>query len=467
MPSVLQFITGLKLEKEDHTALVQHVQDSHATGGPSLDDRCTNKVRKYLKEKPPLGLSWHGSIKLDDELTAGFTSKEAYQMGIPAIGIVAVLVANVTFITWSTPPGGPTPYWQGCDYPMFTSFLIVDGVAFMLAVASVIVVTAFPLVLKRHPHQAAWWGGTLLLLSMIAFIGAFLLAGFVTVAYKAPDPGCASLKCQEGGVHCTTYAYTGAVPGFYWLDPNVAALNNLVSAGNGSYAVCLRYNASVATSAETVTLLPTIPGCPGADDFLTNREWDNCPDIRELLENEYIQQQVVCMPPGSLPQALPTTDSSTFTINISASTLRPYTSLTQFYQADRANYITDLIVPNNVSQTLVSYAELTYKCHSRGDETAPNIYNTLCDVSQNLSVSKTGAYTTEATASTVGAVVFHADRISRQLAITVEALSGFFGLVLLIIVGYLIKSKIEGSPSRTLTSSCSSVKPSVLAWFSD
>lgn len=26
-------------------------------------------------------------------------------MGIPAIGIVAVLVANVTFIAWATPPG--------------------------------------------------------------------------------------------------------------------------------------------------------------------------------------------------------------------------------------------------------------------------------------------------------------------------------------------------------------------------
>ncbi len=35
---------------------------------------------------------------------AGFTSKEAYQMGIPAIGIVAVLVANVTFVAWVTPP---------------------------------------------------------------------------------------------------------------------------------------------------------------------------------------------------------------------------------------------------------------------------------------------------------------------------------------------------------------------------
>ena len=134
-------------------------------------------------------------------------------MGIPAIGIVAVLVANVTFIAWATPPGGSAPYWAGCDYPIFTSFLIVNGVAFMLAVASVIVVTAFPLLLKRTPHQAAWWGGILLLLSMIAFIAAFLLAGFVTVSYKAPTPGCASLKCNDGGVMCQMWAQNG----FYLL----------------------------------------------------------------------------------------------------------------------------------------------------------------------------------------------------------------------------------------------------------
>ena len=35
----------------------------------------------------------------------GFTSKQAYKMGIPAIGIVAVLVANVTFSDWQSPPG--------------------------------------------------------------------------------------------------------------------------------------------------------------------------------------------------------------------------------------------------------------------------------------------------------------------------------------------------------------------------
>lgn len=38
-------------------------------------------------------------------LVAGFTSKQAHKIGIPSIGIVAVLVANVTFIAWATPPG--------------------------------------------------------------------------------------------------------------------------------------------------------------------------------------------------------------------------------------------------------------------------------------------------------------------------------------------------------------------------
>lgn len=32
---------------------------------------CASACRKYLKQKPPSGLSWHGSIKLDDKLSAG------------------------------------------------------------------------------------------------------------------------------------------------------------------------------------------------------------------------------------------------------------------------------------------------------------------------------------------------------------------------------------------------------------
>lgn len=38
---------------------------------------------------------------------AGFTLLQAYKMGIPAIGIVAVLVANVAFVAWVQTPGQP------------------------------------------------------------------------------------------------------------------------------------------------------------------------------------------------------------------------------------------------------------------------------------------------------------------------------------------------------------------------
>lgn len=153
----------------------------------------------------------------------------------------------------------------------------------MLAVASVIVVTAFPLVLKRTPHQAAWWGGILLLLSMIAFIGAFVLAGFVTVAYKAPVPGCASLRCNDGGIDCGTTVAVDNNIGFYISDPNVAVLNNLVPADGDWLAVCLRYNESDATSVETVMLPPATPSCPGSDEYENSWDWDSCYDVRELF----------------------------------------------------------------------------------------------------------------------------------------------------------------------------------------
>ena len=63
---------------------------------------------------------------------AGFTSKQAFKMGIPAIGIVAVLVANVTFIAWATPPGELVSHIQsslastqcrsGCPVYIFHTF---------------------------------------------------------------------------------------------------------------------------------------------------------------------------------------------------------------------------------------------------------------------------------------------------------------------------------------------------------
>lgn len=165
-----------------------------------------------------------------------------------------------------------------------------------------------------------------------------------------------------------------------------------------------------------------------------------------FLEDSYVQQQVVCASPASFQSYFSTDDISSETLSLSVNwSTTPYKSLTEFYQSDPSNYITDLLnLDNGIANRtlkLVPYAGMTYLCQSNADDASS--YNTLCDTYQNFSVSKQGQYVTAATASTAGARVFHADRISTQLAITVEALSGFFGLVLLIIIGYLIKSKLK------------------------
>ena len=285
----------------------------------------------------------------------------------------------------------------------------------MLSVASVIVVMAFPLLLQRTPHQAAWWGGVLLLLSMVAFIAAFLLAGFVTVNYKAPNSSCASLHCRDGGIECGTYAFPVNGFGVYGLDPNVGALNNL--GDNSINPICVQYNDSAATTATTTTLYPANPQCPGTGDFSAAADFLNCTDVRKLLEDPLIQRQVVCMPGPSFPGALPTTDSDTLTIPIDDSLLAPYTSLTEFYQASPDHRITNLISAPGNQTSLVSYYDLTILCYLTDHDQAP--FNTLCDTNQNLNLSiiKAGQYMTEATAASNGATVFSTDSVSTQVAV--------------------------------------------------
>ena len=311
----------------------------------------------------------------------------------------------------------------------------------MLSVASVIVVTAFPLILNRTPHQAAWWGGVLLLLSMIAFIAAFVLAGFVTVNYRAPNASCASLHCSDGGITCSTYAFPVNGVGVYSLDPNVGSLNNMGSSNLNP--ICLHYNASAATSDSITTLYPANPQCPGTNEYSTAADFMNCTDVRSLLEDPQVQRQVVCMSQSSFPSALPTSDSETFTIPINNSLLAPYASLTEFYDASSDNRITNLIsIPGNQSG-LVSYYDLAIVCYSTHYELAA--FNTLCDTTQgfNLSVTKAGQYMTESTAASSGATIFGTDLVSIQVATSIEALSGFFGLVLVCIIVYLIKTKVK------------------------
>ena len=335
--------------------------------------------------------------------------------------------------------GGPNPYWLGCDYPVFTAFLIVNGVAFVLSVASAIVVTAFPLLLRRNPHQAAYWGGTLLLLSLIAFIVAFLLAGFVTVAYKAPAPGCAALTCEDGGVVCSTAVINTTTAGFYLLDPNQAALNNLGT--NGTDAICLRYSTAVAINATTMTLIPALVTCPGTNINSDVGDFLNCTAVRDLLEDDRVGQEVLCTSASNFPSQLPTTDTTNYTIPFATSLLQGHSSLAAYYDANPLNYVTDLFSDTN-QQGLQAYAGFSYTCYSRENDTS-KAFNPLCDTTQQpaLSVTKSGQYMTEATASTSGARVFRVDITSMRVAHALEALTGFFGLVLLLIFGYLITAR--------------------------
>jgi len=337
--------------------------------------------------------------------------------------------------------GGSSPSWAGCDYPIFTSFLILNGIAFMLSVASVIVVTAFPLILNRTPHQAAWWGGVLLLLSMVAFIAAFVLAGFVTVNYRAPNASCASLHCADGGVQCSTYAVSVNGIGIFTLEPNVGVLNNMGSSNLSP--VCVQYNASTATSDTITTLYPGNPECPGTTEYSSASDFRNCTDVLSLLQSAPFQRQVVCMPQSSFPDALPTADSAGLTIPINSSQLAPYTSLTEFYQASDDHRITDLISTPGNQTDLLSYYDLDIVCFSTYSEGAA--FNTICDTTLglNLSVTKTGDYMTEAVAASNGATIFGVDLYSKQVATSIEVLSAFFGLVLVLIIFYMITTKLK------------------------
>ena len=190
---------------------------------------------------------------------------------------------------------------------MFTGFLIVNGIAFVLAVASAVVVTAFPLVLSRTPHQAAWWGGVLLMLSMLAFIVAFLMAGFVTVGYSAPPPSCSSLRCTEGGIACDfqlqPYSYDAdgnVLSVIFLMDQNVAALNAL--SNSSSAAVCVTYN-QIAQHATNSTLMPWLP-----DVNWTNSNASASPEATEaisrLLQDPVLQAETVCLDATNLPTAI-------------------------------------------------------------------------------------------------------------------------------------------------------------------
>ena len=120
--------------------------------------------------------------------------------------MVAVLIANVTFIGYVTPPGGTHPYWETCFYRNSVIFTAFNGAAFLLSLLTVFVVTFLPVGFRPDDFKAMervkYAGLSFLALAISCFILAFGYAGLVSAALGAPDVTCGLMKCEEGGVLC-------------------------------------------------------------------------------------------------------------------------------------------------------------------------------------------------------------------------------------------------------------------------
>lgn len=325
---------------------------------------------------------------------------------------------------------------------MFTGFLIINGCAFILAVASAVVVTAFPLVLSRTPHQAALWGGILLMISMLCFIVAFLMAGFITVGYKAPPPSCSSLGCTQGGVACeflilenTEEADGNVNSTVFAMDNNVAALNQI--SNSSGQAVCLTYNRSVSHGPQSSTLYPWVPPPSSSGNGPDLPETTEA--INKLLMDQTTQLQTVCMDVSQFPTAI---DPTLTRYNLAIDVNDDVQDLGSYLNTNDMTLVDLLPSPD---EKLQSYYALNYFCLS--NETAESMqFDVLCDSAEqaysgNLSVGKSGAYIRAVTAADSGATVFDPDLTAQQVSKAIKALGGVFAFICLVIIVFLVKSK--------------------------
>ena len=133
-----------------------------------------------------------------------------YPIAINVLGIVAVLIVNITYIGYVTPPGGTHPVWEGCDYPNLTVYFTFNGFAFLSSMCAIWLLLLTPVVkaASKGWHRGAVVGGAATVaLAMLFLLIAFTFAGLVSVGYGAPDYTCAVLKCEEGGVYCSRHTY--------------------------------------------------------------------------------------------------------------------------------------------------------------------------------------------------------------------------------------------------------------------
>ena len=139
---------------------------------------------------------------------------DEYTLAISVLGIVAVLIANITYLGYITPPGGTHPSWEACDYKVFIAFFVLNGLAFIFSLCAIWLMIFMPLQwLVRGKAEilghktVVWWGAAMVGFAMLCLLAAFTAAGLVSVGFGAPDYTCGILTCEAGGVYCTRHTY--------------------------------------------------------------------------------------------------------------------------------------------------------------------------------------------------------------------------------------------------------------------
>ena len=192
------------------------------------------------------------------------TKDEDYTLAINVLGIVAVLIANVTYLGYITPPGGPHPTWEACDYDWFLAFFILNGLAFIFSMVAIWMMVFMPLgwTMLGKPTQTwhsivVWSGAAMVALAMLCFLVAFSAAGLVSVGYEAPDYTCGILQCEKGGVYCSRHTYARESRS---LNNYQGRCYQVTNVSTGAYVRDNTIHQQMFTAADASDLLSDFPG---------------------------------------------------------------------------------------------------------------------------------------------------------------------------------------------------------------
>ena len=159
------------------------------------------------------------------------TVTKALDAIIVAIGIVAVLITNVAYFGYITPPGGEDAYWVECRYVMFVLYIFFNGFAMVFSTAAIAVVTFGPAYLV-HVREFLRWrrqvvnvGLGLLFLSLLTLLAAFACAGLIVALVGRPPYNCGYVSCEDGGHNCVLDTSPASGAWGFNLDPQVQYLN--------------------------------------------------------------------------------------------------------------------------------------------------------------------------------------------------------------------------------------------------